>query len=230
MNLHGHVVICGWSDKTERIVRQLHAPVIGNKPPIAVIADQKVQLPAEPEFEDVHVVQGDATDDDTLRDAHIDAADSAIILASGRDKHQADARSILIALAIESMNPEVHTCVEVLDSRNLTHFARTAVNETISMSDVSEKVLAQAVLNHGVTDFYQELLTFQVEGNEIYCVSPSSEMIGQTVTQVHDALLDERVILIGLHQNGEVSLNPPADIRIGPNDGLWVIAFSKPEF
>lgn len=226
--LSGHVIICGWGEKAFRIVRELHAPVIEDRKPVLLIADQTGTLPDEPAFEDVHALTGDPTLDETLHAAGVDRAETAIILADKARGQLADARSILIALAIESINPNVHTAVEVVDSANLPHFSRTAVNEIISISDLSEKLLAQAALNHGVTDFYQELLLFQENGNEFYRVALPAADVGRTFADLHARLLARRIIAIGVHNGGLPRLNPGADYVLREGDDLWLIAFRKP--
>ena len=225
-----HVVICGWSDKAAGIVRQLHAPVIKDKPSIVVIDEGPVTFPDEPAFADVYSIQGDPTRDEVLAEACVAAADSAVILPDSRDGDRADARSIMIALAIESINRDVHTCVEVVDSRNVSHFERTAVNEIVSLSSVSEKLLAQAALFHGITDFYQELLTFEEANNELYRVAPPAGLVGETFADAYASLLEQRVTLIGVNAGDGPAINPPSDTVIRSGDDLWVIALSKPDF
>jgi len=227
-DLRGHIVICGWGEKAFRVVRQLHAPVIRDKKPILLVAKEVGNLPDEPAFEGVYALQGDCTRDETLRDAAVEHADSAIILSDPASGATTDARSILIAIAIESINRHVHTAVEVADSTNLPHFARTGINEAVSLDHLSEKLLAQAALNHGATDFYQELLLFQVDGNELYRVPLPSSQVGRTVGRLYNTLLPRRIVVVGVHRDGQAVVNPFPDYELRKSDDLWVIAFQMP--
>lgn len=229
MKLQGHIVICGWNEKALRIIKELHAPVVTDKRPIVVISEAPGPMPAGEEFNDVYAIQGDPASDSILRRAGVDSADCAIILADKAEADFADARSILIALAIESINSEVHTCVEVVNSKNISHFSRTSVDETVCVSELSEKLLAQAAMNHGISAFYTELLTFQEEGNEVYHVEMPEEYVGQSFGALFMALLDQRVILLGAQRAGRPRLNPGKSFTLEAGDSLWVIAFSKPD-
>lgn len=228
MNLDGHIVICGWGEKAFRVVRQLHAPVVRDKKPILLMADEIGDLPEEPAFDNVFALGGDPTREDALHAAAVEHADAAIILSDETRGASADARSILIAIAIESINPQVHTSVEVIDEANLAHFSRTAVNETVSLSELSEKLLAQAALNHGATEFYQELLLSQEEGNEFYRVKAPLALVGQTFANVSAMLRPKQIIPIGVHREERVQINPAPGYVLQGGDDLWVIALQEP--
>ena len=127
-----HVVICGISDKTDRIIRQLHAGVMRkiDKMRQIVILGETVDLlkkTNETVYEQVWVVKGSPLDNKDLQRANISQAHAVIILSdvytvretvipemnsftdsknikgvSALDKIL-DARTILCALAVESV-------------------------------------------------------------------------------------------------------------------------------
>ena len=202
-----HVVICGWNEKTEKIIRELHAPVIKkNRRPIVVInreGDSIFMDDGDPAFDDVFFVAGDPTNERVLRRANIADAYAAVVLADRRRPDTADAQSILIALAIESMNARVHTLVEVINSENLKHFSHTRVDECISMDHLGELLLSQAALNHGISEFFTELLTFQENGNEVYQVDVPPDFIGKPFSRLSTAVMPLNMILVGLKQDGK---------------------------
>ncbi len=231
MQIKDHIVICHWNSKAMNIIRELHAPVVKDKRTIVVIDKEIGEMPKDDEFDDVYAIHGDPTDDKVLLRANIVEAKSAIILADEKERNYADSKSILIALAIENLNSRVYTCVEVLDSRNIVHFRRTTVDEIISVSEISEKMLSQAAMNPGITNFFLELLTFQEEGNEMYLVDVPPAFIGKTFGDLFVRLLRERMILTAIknRKSKGPTVNPPRKTKLGKGDVIWVIAFSKPD-
>jgi voltage-gated potassium channel len=53
------------------------------------------------------------------------------------DVEDMDSRTLLSTLAIESLNPNCYTCVEVVHERNREHFKRTKADELVVSSHVT---------------------------------------------------------------------------------------------
>ena len=163
--MRDHFVICNWNDLGDQIIRQLHAKVVGDERPVVIVTDQPEHVPqCEPELSDdpyrnVFVIPGDPTSDRILARANIAEADTAIVLSDPREGEHADTKSVLTALAIEATEPRVHTIVELLHSRNRVHFQHTSVDEVVCVDELTEKLVAQAALTHGLSEFYCRLLT-----------------------------------------------------------------------
>jgi voltage-gated potassium channel len=184
---------------------------------------------AAPEFDDVYFIVGDPCNDRVLRRANVQEADTALIIADRSHLQYADAQSILIALAIEAMNSAVHTCVEVVNSDNLKHFAHTKVDECVSMEHLGELLISQAALNHGISSFYTELLTYQENGNEVYHVPMPGAFVGKTFGDLARRVLTENMIAAGLVQNGISRANPPRDTVLAADDKVIIISGVYPE-
>jgi Trk K+ transport system NAD-binding subunit len=79
---------------------------------------------------------------------------------------------------------------EVLQSGNQEHFQRIAGVEIVSIEDLTEKLLAQAVISPGITKVYLELLTATTDSNEIYIVPVPApwegKPFGQVATLLHE--------------------------------------------
>ncbi len=229
-----HTVIFGWNDKADNIIRELHSPEVIRKTPIVVVSDavSRVIFPDDDEFRDVFFVQGSPTAEDVLTRAAVKDATTAIILAEQEcGREQCDARSILIALAIEALNPSVYTIVEVCDPASVSNFTYTSVDEVICAAEFSERLLSQVIMNPGITRVFDELLTFE-RGNEVYKIALPGGAEGKTFREVHRLLLPNRVILLGVEtrQDGHdrIVLNPGADsYRFKATDRPLVIAFDQ---
>lgn len=215
-----HFVIAGWNDLGDQIVRELHAGVVRDARAIVIVTDQPERVPrAEPETDDdpyhnVFVIPGDPTSDRILARANIAQAETAIVLSDPREGKYADTKSVLIALAIEAIEPRVHTIVELLQSRSRIHFRYTHVDEVVCVDELTEKLLAQSAITHGLSEFYMRLLTATEDTNEVYVVPVPAPFVGKTYRQLEKALIDyeaEDVILVGIQSEApSTEGGPPA--------------------
>lgn len=217
-NIKDHVVICNWTGKADIIVRQLHDESVHDRNPIIVITESPEQVPksTEKEYRGLLIVGGDPADREILKRADIQTARTAVILADERDPANADSKSILIQLAIDSINPSVHTIVELVKSSSEMYFRYTHVNEIICLEQLAEKLLSQSALTPGLSEVYMNLLTQSLDTNEIYLEELPSAFIGHTYEEVEKKIVsikDKDIILIGWATdvrkkvNGEVVLS-----------------------
>jgi len=205
--LCNHFVICNWNDLGDDIVRQLHAAVTGDMRPIVIVTETPEAVPQTEStvvpdpYRNVFVIPGDPTSDRILARANIAAADTAIVLSDPSQGPHADTKSVLIALAIEAIEPQVHTIVELLSSKNRIQFQHTSVDEVICVDELTEKLLAQAAITHGLSEFYTRLLTATDDTNEVYAIDVPEAFHGKTYRELEAALIsytEEDVILVGV--------------------------------
>ncbi len=197
-----HTIICNWTNMTERIIRELHSDNVVDPRPIIIITDQpeKVSQSTEDWMREVFVIHGSPLDNRVLQKASLDHASTAIILADPREKELADAKSIVVALAIEAINRDIHTVVEILKTENKRHFEHTHVDELICVEELTEKITAQAALTHGISELYLHLLTQSSDTNEVYNIPVPENYIGKTYAELRRAILsytDEDLVLVG---------------------------------
>ena len=225
-----HIVICGWSPKGQEILRELHAEEIVDKRPVVIVADLE-HNPTEDDL--VTFIRGSTSDHRTLERANIPQAETAIILADeshvGMGADERDAMTLLTTLAVESLNPQVHTCVEVIRSENVHHFERAKADEVVVSAELAGNLLASSAMTHGMSQVVADL-TGHAEGNEFYTLEAPSSLAGGTFTAALERLKKEGdAILIGVAKDGHsYDLNPPADRTIDAGDLLLVIAESDP--
>ncbi len=223
--LKNHTVICGWDDHGETIIHELlNNDVYGH---IVVITELERISIAEA---NVHVIQGDFTQRDMLEQARVAFAKAAIVLADqtgGRSKQDADARTILGVLAIESFNSDVHTTAEVINSENQFHLENAGVDELIVTGAYTGNLLAHATINSGLGTVYNDLLT--MEGNRLHMVPAPSAMEGMAFMDVLAKISKNfGALLIGIHREGETLLNPIQDV-LEPSDVLILISDARPK-
>jgi Trk K+ transport system NAD-binding subunit len=217
------VLLCG-GERALAIARMLRAPVIQNPPTLILLGPDAPPIPSD--LKRTTSIRGDPTRRKVLFEAGVDRATTAVVLSDPKISQNPDASSLLIALAIEDLAPSIYTIVEVHDSNNIKHFDRTAVNETVCHSELSERLIAQAAQNHHISLVYSELITYQTDGNEIYKLPVKSEW--PTFRAAFKELIGRRIIPVGVRRQGENQLNPPADAELVPGDFLWVVSLEQP--
>jgi voltage-gated potassium channel len=226
----GHIVICGWSPKGAEILKELHADEVKDKRPIVILANLETNPTGDPL---ATFIRGNPSNAVDLHRAAIERADTAIILADDTNPNleadDIDAKTLLCALAVESINPNVHTCVEVIKSENRQHFERAKADELVVSAELTGALLASAAIHHGITAAVTDLLTHP-GGTEFYRIDPPDDLLGATFgTALERLKADQNCIVVAIAR-GETSydINPPSDQKIRPGDRLLVIAESDP--
>ena len=137
-----HIVVCGWNSTARDLVAELEGDDYEHK--IVVIHDAD----KNPAGTDVYFVSGDVTNEDDLRRAGIDEAMAAVVCPAD-GSNEADMRSILTVMAIESIAPQVRTVVEVNNPQHVDHFRRANADEIMVTSRIASRLLARSSLYPG---------------------------------------------------------------------------------
>ena len=151
---------------------------------------------------------------------------SAALIFPVDDSNDADMRSILTVIAIESMAPAVRTVAEVNNPRHADHFRRARVDELLVSSQVGARLLARSALYPGLTELVSDIVSGG-EGSELYRVEIPGDYLNLSVDDVSTRLRsDHRATLLSISRGGRAFVNPPADFRIEAGDDAVVVAES----
>ena len=248
VNFSGHTVICGWNFQGERIVEELLSANQKQQQGIVILHDSE-ERPLKDER--VEFIKGDPSQDEDLIRAGVLRADSVIVLTDfTKGTNEADAAALMVVLAIESLNREVHTCVQIMNSANRVHLERAHTDEIICLDQVGGNLAVASALNHGISRIVAELLTFNL-GSEFYRYdqSLSDRLIGKEFTEAVQLLAQQHIILLAIEtdhseellrqlsgdvvyklpeENRIMMINPQSRYQIRQGDALFVIAESKP--
>jgi voltage-gated potassium channel len=234
--LQDHVIICGWSTKAEIIIAEYRATPSMRLVPIVVLSefegDRVPVLPIDKQ-KGVYFLNDDFTRVAALEKAGIHRAHTCIVLSdtSGqRSEQDADARTILAALTVEKLNPDVFTCAELLNASYGSHLEMGGVNDFVVSGEYGAYLLAQAATNRGLMSVFTELMTYE-RGNEFYRITVPSSCVGKSFGECLATLKDEHdVILVAVHpQGGSMQINPK-EHRFEADDDVVVIAETEPNF
>lgn len=166
-------------------------------------------------------VVGDATDDETLRQAGIDRAKSlATVLAT-------DADNVYVVLSARLLNPQVQIIARASEEDAITKIQRAGASRVVSPFSSGAVKMARFMLNPSLEDFIEVADT---RNNDLELVDvqvlPESRYVGRTLAETD--LRARGVMVVGIRrENGERLMPPPGDARIQVGD--CVFAFGSAE-
>jgi len=218
----GHFIVCGWNHKGPEIVAQLTSETTGHKHHVVLLGTYDESPLDHPQVQFVH---GDPTTEEALQRANVAEASRALVLPAQEGHEDADGHSLLVILALRSCNPDIYICVEVLHSRHIVHMKRAGANEIICSTELAANMLAQAALTPGVTRLYDEILSNRY-GHEVYRIPVPARLADKTVREAAvDVAQQEPILIMAVDRGeGDVRVNPPADLQLQAADTLLVLA------
>ena len=228
IKLKGHVIICGWSTTAAGIISELHAEHGDERRQVVLIDETLEASPVDDPF--VYFVSGDPTTDETLERAFVGTASTAVVLSdwSIPDLSLRDAKTTLITMAIEHLNGDVYTVVEMMRPENRRHLERASVDEAICVTDLSKRLLVHAAMNHGLSRFFAEILAFN-EGSEIYKIILPAAFEGMPFRDALRNASDRfETIVMGVERDHEIVCNPLGEFLLVAGDYLFVLSEDQP--
>lgn len=246
-DLDGHFIVLGWNSRAPFIMEEIQAEPQHNDRFIVILADR--ERPEAVEWQNVdqsrvHFVTGDPISPVELEKLNIPKAFSVVILADACNSHNdtdRDARTVLCALMVEKIYPNIFTCAELINRAHASHLKLAGVEEVVIANESSAAVLAMATLHLDMTKILAELLSFK-EGNQFYKVAVPKDWENRLFIDAVKEVKDKyNALAIGLCPNAkpwnaktrgtkesrEIMINPPSCVRLEEQDQLLVIARSK---
>lgn len=186
-DLENHILICGYNAGVETIISEFQNHPQFKEREIVIITERDESMNMDIPFPTrVRTIQDDFTRVDIMRKCKVDSCAVAVIvsdISGGRTRQDADARTVLAALTIEKLNPDVHTCAELSNAYSESHLRMGGVNEVIVTRSISGHLLAQAALYSSNVHLLQELLK-PTQGHTFMPVPEDSEYTGKKFSEV----------------------------------------------
>ena len=212
-----HIVVCGWNETARDLIQELKGDEFTTK---VVLLHSSERNPAG---DGVYFVRGDITNTDDLERTGIREASSAIVFAADRS-NEADMRSILAVMAIESIAPHVRTVVEANNPMHVDHFRRADADEILVTSRLASRLLARSALYPGLSELVTDIVSGGT-GSELYRVALPDEYLGMSVDELSTKLRGEhRATLLAVTRDGHSMTNPSTDFRLQAGDDAVVVA------
>lgn len=237
--LDGHVLLCGWNRSGPTVLRELFGAGAPEDRSVVVLTEhaRPDDFPQEGvRRELLYHVQGDYTRSEVLLNAGVERAACAILLTDGvvpRSDQDRDARTVLAALTIERLVPDIYTIAELTNRENEGLLAFAGVEEVVVGDWYAGVILGSASRNPGLVSALDEVLTTEA-GNAFYTVRVPASWAGRTIAELHRLLHERHEAILVSHECAQgsegaqgVQVNPPPDRVVKEGDSLLVLAHSE---
>ena len=164
--LSNHVVIFGWKNDIKTLIGDILRKS-GNltAEDIVIVNDVnelKIQsLLMDKELKGLKYIRGDFTEEQTLLNANVKAASTALVLGEAHDSLDAelvDSRIFVCTLMIKSLNPRCHVCALVQTERYRNYLEAQHCDEVIYTEEYSRYILSTATNYTGMANVMRALL------------------------------------------------------------------------
>jgi voltage-gated potassium channel len=214
-----HIVVCGWNSTARELIGELGGDEYSTKIVLIHTGDKN------PAGSGVYFVSGDITNADDLRRAGIEDAMAAVVCPADAS-NEADMRSILAVMAIESIAPHVRTVVEANNPDHVEHFRRAHADEIVVSSRLVSRLMARSSLYPGLAEIVTDIVSGGA-GSELYRVQLPDEYIGLSVDQLSERMRsDHSATLLAVSRGGSAYINPEPGFRLQHGDDAVVVAES----
>ncbi|MFT3846412.1 MAG: NAD-binding protein [Lacibacter sp.] len=205
-HLNNHVIVCGFGrNGTEcaQVLSDNHIPF--------VVVEEKHGVPANLPFSVNHFIKGDATTDETLKEAGIEKARAIIATMP------VDADNLFMVLTARQLNPNIIIISRASQDSSVNKLRVAGANNVIMPDKIGGAHMATMVLIPDVAELIaimgtRNTMEFKIE--EI--VANKSVTLGEL-----DLWKNCGCTLLGVKNKGEYTLNPSPDYCI--NDGERLI-------
>jgi voltage-gated potassium channel len=204
-SMSGHVVICGWG----RVGREIGAALAEAGRSAVVIDADEAKLGDAP-----IPVQGDATEDEVLRQAGIERA-SALVAAA-----DSDAANSFIVLSARALNPDLFVVARARSRPSIAKLERAGADRVVNPQSIGGSRMAAFVVRPHVAEFLDVVMH---EGNlefllEEALVAPGSPLAGRSLRDGHIRDQTGALVLAIRDEAGRFKTNPPPETVVAAGD------------
>ncbi len=216
-HLNGHVIICGFGRNGQQAGQTLKAHKVD-----FVAIDHTEGNIDDYVAHDPHLLylKGDATNDEVLKKAGIERAQSLICALP------TDADNVFVVLSARSLNPSIHIISRASHASSVAKLKKAGANNVIMPDKIGGTHMATLVSKPDVVEFIDYL-----SGEEGESINIESVAYDKLPPEIRDAslkaIMDWKktgVNCIGIkHKNGKFLINPPDDTVVSEGMKVFVL-------
>lgn len=215
--LENHYIVCGQGRMGLEICRYLSE----REKPFVVIELDEAKLAQHAQPSGWLHINGDATDDQTLRDAGIEGARSlATVLPT-------DAANLYVVLSARMLASGLQIIARASEEKAVDKLLHAGATRIVSPFSSGAVKMARFMLNPSIEDFLE---IADQQGNDLeladFQISPQSPYVGKKLMEA--GLREQGVMVIGIRRpNGERLMPPPADAVLHAGDCLFAFGSAR---
>lgn len=211
--LHEHFIICGAGRVGSRIIREMQREGC----PFVVI-EREQQKVVDLIEQGGHVIVGDSTLEETLREAGVERARG--LAACLPD----DADNLYVVLIARDLNEKVHIVARAVEEQAEPRLIRAGANRVVAPTIIGSRRMAEALIKPAVADFMDSITAENLDlGFDEVELQPDCVYVGRKLkyTTIRSDL--DVVIIAIRRRNGEMIFNPSGDAILEVGDLLIAI-------
>lgn len=223
--LDGHTILCGYG----RAGRILAAELKRAKTPFVVI-DQDEEKLSSAESQGMLILEGNATEEETLTRAGIERAK---VLASVLPD---DTANVFITLTARELNSEVEIIARAENPSTEKKLLRSGADRVVLPAVIGGQRMAQLITRPGVeemlassegnSELQHELSTIGMKVDEL-CITQGSPLDGHTVGDI-DLKGNRSFLIVAVRRaSGELTLDPPGECPLAGGDTVIVLGHAS---
>lgn len=208
-----HVVIAGFGVMGEHVCRELNQL----KVKFSIIESQNSRFAIAEEL-GFNVLLGDATNEEVLRSAGAENANTFISLLSK------DSDNIFTVMAVRELNQSVCIISRAMDLTNEKRLYKVGANRVVTPYELGSRRIVNTVLRPHVVDFI-DLMTFapQMSLSIEELTVKSNSPLARKLLKTSGIRQNYNIIVLALKRNDEMHFNPSSTMEILPGDVLILI-------
>lgn len=203
--LRDHVIICGFG----RIGQNLAIRLSRHKVPFVIVDSSAESTLEAKQFKYIHI-EGDATDEDTLRAAGVDRAKIVV------NALPSDADNVFLTLTVHNMNPNVAILSRGEHPRTEKKLRQAGATQVVLPAVIGAERMADIIIRPEAS----HLLRSSGHGSglnaelEEFALTAQSPYVGRTVREAEEASDNGGVMIVALKRAGGETIFNPKDVFI----------------
>lgn len=147
--LSEHYLVCGWGALAPQIIRELRQT---GRAFVVVVADRERVLKEMGDEAPDFIIEGDPTDDDSLRKAGVERA--AGVFAADDEDHT----NIVLSMAVRGLNAGTRIVASVRDGRNASKVKKAGASSVVSPITIGALRMSSEMVRPSVVTFLDVML------------------------------------------------------------------------
>jgi voltage-gated potassium channel len=211
--LHHHYIICGSGRVGSHLVRDLERDQRS-----FLIIENDGSRAAEFSQRGFNVLVGDATLEDTLRDAGVERARGLAACLPN------DADNVYVVLTARDLNPNLHIVARAAEEQAEAKLVRAGANHVVAPTIIGGHRMAVSLTKPAVGEFFDSITGSKLSlGFEQVLVETGSPLVGQVLRETPIRAELDIVIISIRRSDGEMVFNPAAHTVVAAGDILIAI-------
>jgi voltage-gated potassium channel len=214
--MKNHYIICGLGQVGGAALNEFMAA--GSKV-VAIEKEQKVIEEFTKKFPGLLIIDGDATDDDTLDAAGVERACGLLAAA------ESDAANLFIVLSARAKNSDMTISARSTKTENRDKLRIAGANHVVMPNVAGGLRMASTLLRPQVLDFLDVMTSTldEVLRIEQAVISKESPLVGKTLMEAEIPNKTGLLVLAIKNESGTYTYNPQSTVKFLENDVLIVL-------